>query len=95
MSTKRSRKHQWIVLRQKASRHLKHYYDGCYYHHKSRWRAVKRAQTEYESMVSVLHPTRRNLPQGKTEPPGLLRFVKAPFEPDPFEPFCATKEDKQ
>ena len=30
----------------------------------------------------------------KTEPLGLLRFVKAPFDPDPFEPFWATKEDK-
>jgi hypothetical protein len=28
----------------------------------------------------------------KTEPLGLLRFVKAPFDPDPFEPFWATKE---
>lgn len=31
----------------------------------------------------------------KAEPLGLLRFVKAPFDPDPFEPFWATKEDKQ
>lgn len=30
----------------------------------------------------------------KTEPLGLLRFVKAPFDPDPFEPFWTTKEDK-
>lgn len=30
----------------------------------------------------------------KTEPLGLLRFVKAPFDPDPFEPFWATKENK-
>lgn len=29
----------------------------------------------------------------KTEPLGLLQFVKAPFDPDPFEPFWATKED--
>ena len=29
----------------------------------------------------------------KAEPLGLLRFVKAPFDPDPFEPFWATKED--
>lgn len=29
----------------------------------------------------------------KTEPLGLLRFVKAPFDPDPFEPFWVTKED--
>lgn len=28
----------------------------------------------------------------KTEPLGLLRFVKAPFDPDPFEPVWATKE---
>lgn len=58
-----------------------------------RWRAVGRVQTEYERMVSVLYPTGRNLPQGKTEPPGLLRFVKASFDPDPFEPFWTTKED--
>ncbi len=31
----------------------------------------------------------------KTEPLGLLQFVKAPFDPDPFEPFWATKEDKR
>lgn len=43
-----------------------------------RWRAICRVQTECESMVSVLHPTRRNLPQGKTEPLGLLRFVNPP-----------------
>lgn len=30
----------------------------------------------------------------KTEPLGLLRFVKAPFDPDPFEPFWATKEEQ-
>ena len=30
----------------------------------------------------------------KMEPLGLLRFVKAPCGPDPFEPFWATKEDK-
>lgn len=30
----------------------------------------------------------------KTEPPGLLQFVKAPFDPDPFEPFWTTKEDE-
>ena len=54
-----------------------------------RWRAIGRVQTEYECMVSVLHPTRRNLPQGKAEPSGLLQFVKAPFEP-----VWATKEDE-
>lgn len=31
----------------------------------------------------------------KTEPLGLLRFVKAPFDPDPFKPFWATKEDER
>lgn len=30
----------------------------------------------------------------KTEPLGLLQFVKAPFDPDPFEPFWTTKEDE-
>lgn len=30
----------------------------------------------------------------KTEPLGLLRFVKAPFDQDPFEPFWATKEEQ-
>lgn len=30
----------------------------------------------------------------RTEPLGLLQFVKAPFDPDPFEPFWVTKEDK-
>ena len=59
-----------------------------------RWRAIGRVQTEYESMISVLHPARRNLPQGKTEPPGLLQFVKDPFDPNPFEPFWTTKEDE-
>lgn len=29
----------------------------------------------------------------KTDPLGLLQFVKAPFDPDPFEPFWATKEN--
>lgn len=29
----------------------------------------------------------------KAEPLGLLQFVKAPFDPDPFEPFWTTKED--
>lgn len=60
-----------------------------------RWRAIGRVQTEYERMVPVLHPTRRNLPQGKTEPLGLLQFVTAPFDPDPFEPFWTTKEDER
>lgn len=27
----------------------------------------------------------------KTEPLGLLQFVKAPFDPDPFEPFLGNK----
>lgn len=31
----------------------------------------------------------------KTEPLGLLRFVKAPFGQDSFEPFWATKENKR
>ncbi|MGJ3768674.1 hypothetical protein ACLOBS_06885 [Limosilactobacillus mucosae] len=30
----------------------------------------------------------------KTEPLGLLRFVKAPFNPDPFEPYWTQKEDE-
>lgn len=30
----------------------------------------------------------------KTGTLGLLRFVKAPFDPDPFEPFWATKEEQ-
>lgn len=30
----------------------------------------------------------------KTGPLGLLRFVKASFDPDPFEPFWATKEEQ-
>lgn len=61
MSSKRAKQHQWIVLRQKASRHLKRYYDGCYYHHKSRWRTVDRVQTEYERMVILrdITPKRR------------------------------------
>lgn len=29
----------------------------------------------------------------KTEPLGLLQFVKAPFDPDPFEPFWTPKEN--
>lgn len=40
---------------------------------------------------------RENDLEGKileTEPLGLLRFVKAPFDQDPFEPFWATKEEQ-
>lgn len=49
--------------------------------HKFRRRAYHRAkEIENKSM--------------KTEPLGLLRFVKAPFDPDPFEPFWATKEEQ-
>lgn len=100
MSTRRAKQHQWIVLRQKAFRYFKHHRGSYYYVWSNqrmggpRWRAIGRVQTEYESMISVLHPARRNLPQGKTEPPGLLQFVKAPFDPNPFEPFWTTKEDE-
>lgn len=86
MSTRRAKQHQWIVLRQKAFRYFKHHRGSYYYLWSNqrmggpRWRAIGRVQTEYESMVSVLHPTRRNLPQGKMAP-GLLQFVTAPFDP--------------
>lgn len=89
MSTRRAKQHQQIVANQKAMRHLMHYktdHNVIYFAPDAqridgpRWRAIGRVQTEYERMVSVLYPTGRNLPQGKTEPPGLLRFVKAPFE---------------
>lgn len=100
MSTRRAKQHQWVVLRQKAFRHFKRHRGSYYYVWNNqrmgglRWRAVGRVQTEYERMVSVLYPTGRNLPQGKAEPPGLLQFVKATFDPDPFEPFWATKEEQ-
>lgn len=94
MSTRRAKRHQWIVANQKAVRYLMHhktdrhniivsrYFSAdCRYASGPRWRAIGRVQTDYERMVSVLHLTGRNLPQGKTEPPGLLQFVKAPFEP--------------
>lgn len=97
MSTRRARQHQWVVRRQKAFRHFNRHRGSYYYvcdQHTGRWRAVGREQIEHKHMVSVLHLTGRNLPQGKTEPLGLLRFVKAPFDPDPFEPFWATRENK-
>lgn len=84
MSTRRARKHQWIVFRQKKFRYFKRNLDS-YYHVWSdlrmsfpRWRAVRQVQTENEHMVSVLHPVWRNLSQSKTEIPGLLRFVNPP-----------------
>ena len=36
----------------------------------------------------------RKLSQSKAEPLGLLRFVKAPFDQNPYEPFWTTKEDE-
>ncbi len=88
MSTRRAKQHQLVVRRQKVFRYLKRHRGSCYYVWNNqrmgglRWRAIGRAQTEYERMVSVLYPTGRNLPQGKTEPPGLLQFVTATFAPD-------------
>lgn len=54
MSTRRAKQHQQIVASQKASRHLKRYYDGHYFHHKSRWRAINQAQTVWERVASEL-----------------------------------------
>ena len=56
-----------------------------------RWRTVGRVQTEYERMVSVLHPAGRGLSQGKTYPPGLMQFVNPPAGWQSL----TTKEDKQ
>ncbi|MFR0592616.1 hypothetical protein ACLUWM_05035 [Limosilactobacillus mucosae] len=87
MTTRRAKRHQWIVLRQKAFRYFKRHRGSYYYVWDSqrmggpRWRTIGRVQTEYERMVSVLHTTRRNLPQGKMEPLGLLQFVKADWTP--------------
>lgn len=88
MSSKRAKRHQWIVLRQKAFRYFKHHRGSYYYLWSNqrmggpRWRAIGRVQTE-----SVLYCTELNLPQGKTKPLRLLQFTT-----DPFEPVWATKE---
>lgn len=77
MSTRRARKHQWIVLRQKAFRHVKR---NQHNQHIGipRWRAVSRVQTEteYERMVQCRYHVWLNLPQGKTKPLRLLQFTK-------------------
>lgn len=83
MSTRRAKRHQWIVLRQKAFRHFNRHRGSYYYVWDNRlligvprWRAIGRVQTE-----SVLYHTELNLPQGKTKPLRLLQFTTAPFEP--------------
>lgn len=83
MSTRRAKRHQWIVLRQKAFRHFNRHRGSYYYVWDNRlligvprWRAIGRVQTE-----SILYRTELNLPQGKTKPLRLLQFTTAPFEP--------------
>lgn len=52
MSTRRAKQHQWIVLRQKASRYFNRHRVGNQDINGPRWRAINRAQTalEYAAM---------------------------------------------
>lgn len=64
MSTRRAKRHHWLVANQKAVRHLMRYKSErhnitCYYynHHKisgPRWRTINRVQTVRERVASEL-----------------------------------------
>lgn len=92
MTTRRAKRHESdVFLDVKARKFWKEFDQEGLMHkdirkfsdrpHKFRKRAYNRAkEIENKSL--------------KTEPLGLLQFVKAPFDPDPFEPFWATKEEQ-
>lgn len=64
MSTRRAKRHQWLVANQKAMRHLMRYkserHNVTYYYYNShkisgpRWRTINRVQTVRERVASEL-----------------------------------------
>ena len=100
MTTRRARKHKCdVFLDVKARRFWKIFDQEGLMHKDIRkladrpYKFRKRAYHHEKKLEDDLW-TKEFRQTLKAEPLGLLRFVKAPFDPDPFEPFWATKEDK-
>ena len=90
MTTRRAKQHESNVIVNSGHRKWLKIWDHQGFGSKWRMEASGRApkfRTRAYNRAKELEDEKQSL---KTEPPGLLQFVKAPFEP-----FWATKEDKR
>ena len=90
MSTRRAKQHESNVIVNSGHRKWLKIWDHQGFGSKWRMEASGRApkfRTRAYNRAKEIENKSLN-----TEPLGLLQFVKAPFDPDPFELFWATKE---
>lgn len=92
MSTRRAKQHESNVIVNSGHRKWLKIWDhqgfGSKWRMEASGRAPKFRTRAYHRAKEIENKSL------KTEPLGLLRFVKALFDPDPFEPFWATKEEQ-
>lgn len=94
MTTRRAKRHESDVIVNSGHRKWLKIWDHQGFGSKWRMEASGRApkfRTRAYNRAKELEDEKQSL---KTEPLGLLQFVKAPFNPDPFEPYWTQKEDE-